>query len=153
MKMLSRTDGFMFYGELGVDFFSTSELLYPNMETGVQLIRTRPIFYMISDNTNVGLGIVDCSFYTRRIALKDDYHRERMHMLAYAPVELNYMETLAKTFNNPIRQKQFFQGNIFNNTPVRRIAIALNTFSAFTGSYTENHFGHQQFDLRQIRIH
>ena len=26
-KMLSRPDGFMFYGKLGVDFFSTSELL------------------------------------------------------------------------------------------------------------------------------
>ena len=32
MKMLSRLDGFMLYGELGVDFFSTSELLYPNMK-------------------------------------------------------------------------------------------------------------------------
>ena len=27
MKMLSRPDGFMLYGKLGVDFFSTSELL------------------------------------------------------------------------------------------------------------------------------
>ena len=31
MKMLSRPDGFMLYGKLGFDFFSTSELLYPNM--------------------------------------------------------------------------------------------------------------------------
>ena len=32
MKMLSRPDGFMLYGRLGVDFFSTSELLLPNMK-------------------------------------------------------------------------------------------------------------------------
>ena len=32
MKMLSRTDGFLLYGELGVDFFSTSDLLYPKMK-------------------------------------------------------------------------------------------------------------------------
>ena len=31
MKLLSRPDGFMLYGKLGIDFFSTSELLYPNM--------------------------------------------------------------------------------------------------------------------------
>ena len=31
MKMVSRPDGFMLYGKLGFDFFSTSELLYPNM--------------------------------------------------------------------------------------------------------------------------
>ena len=30
MKLLSRSDGFMLYGKLGIDFFSTSELLHPN---------------------------------------------------------------------------------------------------------------------------
>ena len=88
MKLLSRPDGFMLYGKLGIDFVSTSELLYPNMKFRLRLIRARPNFYMISDNPNVSLGIVDCSFYTRLIALKDDYHKKRMDMLAYAPVEL-----------------------------------------------------------------
>ena len=82
MKMLSRPDGFMLYGKLGVDFCSTSELLYSYMKVRVRLIRARPNFYMISDNPNVSLGIVDCSFYTRRIALKDDYHKKRMVMIA-----------------------------------------------------------------------
>ena len=107
---------------------------------------------MISDNPNVSLGIVDCSFYTRRIALKDDYHRKRMDMLAYTPVEFNYLETLAKTFIIPARQNHFIQENIFNNAPVRRIAIAMKTKSAFSGSYTENPFWYQPFDLKQIRI-
>ena len=62
MKLLSRPDGFMLYGKLGMDFFSTSELLYPNMKIRLRLIRARPNFYMISDNPNVSLGIVDCSF-------------------------------------------------------------------------------------------
>ena len=87
MKLLSRPDGFMLYGRMGIDFFSTSELLYANMKIRLRLIRARPNFYMISDNPNVSLGIVDCSRYTRRIALKDDYHKKRMDLLAYAPVE------------------------------------------------------------------
>ena len=33
MKLLSRPDGFILYGNLGIDFFSTSELLFPNMKT------------------------------------------------------------------------------------------------------------------------
>ena len=61
MKLLSRPDGFMLYGKLGIDFFSTSELLYPIIKFGLRLIRARPNFYMISDNPNVSLGIVDCS--------------------------------------------------------------------------------------------
>ena len=107
---------------------------------------------MISDNPNVSLVIVDCSLYTPRIALKDDYRKKRMDMLAYTPVEFNYLETIAKNFIIPAGQNQFIQKNIVNNAPVRRIAIAMNTNSAFTGSYTENPFWYQQFDLRQIRI-
>ena len=82
---------------------------------------------MISDNPNVSLGIVDCSFYTRRIDFKDDYHKKQMDMIAYTPVVFNFLETLAKYFIIPPRQNQFVQENIFNNAPVRRIAIAMNT--------------------------
>ena len=87
MKLPSRPDGFMLYGKLGIDFFPTSELLYTNTKIRLRPTRARPNFYMISDNPNVKLGIVDCSLYTRRIALKDDYHKKRMDMLTYAPVE------------------------------------------------------------------
>ena len=110
------------------------------MKVRLRLIRARLNFYMISDNPNVSLGIVDCSLYNRRIALKDDYHRKRMDMIAYTPVEFFCLETLAKTFIIPARQSQFIQENIFNNAPGRRIAIAMNTNCAFTGSYTENQF-------------
>ena len=152
MKLLSRPDGFMLYGKLGIDFFSTSELLYPNMKIRLRLIRTRPNFYMNSDNPNVSLGIVDCLVYTRRIAFKDDYHKKRTDILAYSAVEYIYLENLTKTFIIPARQNQFIQENIFNKAPIRRVAIAMNTNSAFTGSFTENPFWYQQFDLRQIRI-
>ena len=75
-----------------------------------------------------------------------------MDMLAYTPVEFNYLETLAKIFFIPARQNQFIQENVFNNAPVRRIAIAMNTNSAITGSSTENPFWYQQFSLRRIRL-
>ena len=110
------------------------------MKIRLRLIRTRPNFYMNSDNPNVSLGIVDCSLYTRRIALKDDYHKKQMHMLAYTPVEFNFLETLAETYIIPARQNQFIQENIFNKAPVCMIAIAKRSNSAFTGSNTENTF-------------
>ena len=149
--MLLRSDGFTLYVKLSVGFFTTSELLYPNMKIGIRLIRARPNFYKISDNPIVSLGIVDCSLHTRRIGLKEDYYKKEINIFACAPVEYNYMETLAKTFIIPSSQNQFIQENIFNNAPFRRIAIAMNTNSACSGSFTENPFWYQQFDLRQIR--
>ena len=62
------------------------------------------------------------------------------------------MEIPAKTFIIPARQNRLIQENIFNNAPVRLLAITMNTNSAFKGSYTENAFWYQQFDLRQIKI-
>ena len=122
------------------------------MKIRLRLSRARPNFYMISDHPNVCLGIVDCSLYTRRIALKNDYHKKRMDMLAYTPVEFNYLEILAKILIIPARQNQIIQENIFNRAPVPRVAIAMNTNSVFTGYYTGNPFWYQQFELRQFRI-
>ena len=73
-------------------------------------------------------------------------------MLAYAPVKYNDSETLAKTFVIPAMQNQLSQENIFNNAPIRRVAIEMNKNSVFTGSSTENPFWYQQFDLGQFRI-
>ena len=75
-----------------------------------------------------------------------------MSQLAYAQVEYNYMQTLAKIFIIPARQNQFFQENRFNNAPIRRIAIAKNSNSAFIGSFAENLFRYQQFNMRETRI-
>ena len=97
------------------------------MKNRLGLIRARSKFYMISDNPNVSLGSADRSLYSRRIALKNDYHKKRMDKLAYTPVEFKYLETYEKTFIIPARHNQLIQENIFNNAPVRRIAISIRT--------------------------
>ena len=60
--MVSRPDGFVLYGKLGVEISSTSELLYPSMKLTLQKIRTRPNFYMISDSPNVVLELLVVHF-------------------------------------------------------------------------------------------
>ena len=138
-KMLSRPDGFMLHGKLGVDFFSTSELLYPNMKIRLRLVRAKPSFYMSSENPNVSLGIVHCSLNTRRFALRDDYHKKLHACLHSCAVQL--FETLANIFITPARLNQFTQENIFNKAPVRRNVIARNTNSAFTDLILKIHSG------------
>ena len=56
------------------------------------------------------------------------------------------------TFIILARQNQFIQEIFSNIAPVRRIANARNTNSAFTASFTENPLWYQLFGLRQIRI-
>ena len=42
MKMLTRHNGFLSYGRLGDDFFSTSDFSNPEMKIRLRLIRLRP---------------------------------------------------------------------------------------------------------------
>ena len=107
LRMLTSPDCFMLYGKVGVDSFSTSDLLYPRIKVKLRLIRARPNFCRISDNLNVSLGIVDCLLYTCHFALKHDYGKKQMDMVDYTPVECNYLETLAKACNAPVGQKEF----------------------------------------------
>ena len=130
IKMFSRPAGLMLYGKLGINFFTTSEILYPNMKVRIRLIRTRTNFHMISDNPNVSLGIVDCSLYNRRITLKDDYHKKRMDMLANRPVDYNNLETLAKTLSFlldriNLYKKKFSTMHQYDELPYRRTQILL----------------------------
>ena len=136
MKLLTVREGFIMYGKLGVDFFSTFELLYPNIKIRLRVIRARHNFYMVSDNPNENPGVVDCSFYTRRIALKDENHKKRTDMLAYITGEFNYLETLAITFNVSATEDQIIRESFFNNVPFRRIANAKKTNLVFLGSQT-----------------
>ena len=75
------------------------------MKTRLRLRTGRPHFYMISENLNIGLGIVYCSLYSRCIALSDDNHKKLMHMLSYTPVEYNCLETLAKKISSFLPDK------------------------------------------------
>ena len=68
-------------------------------------------------------------------------------MLAYIRVELNLLEALSNEFISPASKNQFVQEIIFNTSPARRIAIAMNTKSGFIESKTENPICYQQFNL------
>ena len=142
---------FSLYGRrLVIDWFTCEKLLLPNTKVRIKLIRARPNFYMLSDNPNVSLKIVDCSLFTRRVLVAEPNHHNLQWNLEREPAQYNYMETIARTFIIPSSQNQFIQENIFNNAPIRRIAAAMNTNSTAAGSFHENPFSYQQFHLRGL---
>ena len=138
---------FSLYGRLALDLLTCEKLLLANTKVRFKLIRARPNFYMLSDNPNVSLKIVDCSFFTRRFIVAELNHQNLQWNLVRETAHYNYMETVARTFINPCRQNQFLQENIFNNAPIRRIAVAMNTNLAVAGSFHENPFSYQLFHL------
>ena len=107
---------------------------------------------MLSDKPNVSLKIVHCWLFTRRVLVAELKHQYLQWNLERESAQYNYMETIARTFIFPSRQNQFIQENIFNNAPIRRVAVAMNTNSAVAGSFYENPFSYRRFHLGELRI-
>ena len=149
-KVLGSGITFSLYGRLAIDLFTCEKFLLPKTKVRIKLIRARTNFYMLSDNPNVSLKIVDCSLFTRRILVAEPNHQYLQWNLEREPAQYNYMETIARTFIIPSRQNQFIPENVFNNAPIRRIAVAMNINSAGAGSFHENPFNYQQFHLREL---
>ena len=95
---------------------------------------------MLSDNPNVSLKIVVFLLFTRRILVAERNHQYLQWNLEIIPAQYNYMKTIARTFIIPSRQNQFLQENIYNNAPIRTIAVGMITKSAAAGSFHENLF-------------
>ena len=82
---------------------------------------------MLSDNSNVSLKIVDCSLFTRKILVAEPNHQYWQWNMEREPAQYNNRETIARIFITPSLQNQFIPENIFNNAPIRRKAVAMNT--------------------------
>ena len=101
---------FSLYGRLAIDLFTCEKLLLPKTKVRNKLIRARPNSYMLTDNPNVTLKIVDCSLFTRRILVAEPNHQYLQWNLEREPLaHSNYMETIARTFIISSRQNQFVQ--------------------------------------------
>ena len=107
---------FSLYGRLAIDLFTCENLLLPKtkIRIRIKLIRVRPNFYMLSDNPNVTLKIVDCSLFTRRILAAEPNHQYLQWNLEREPAHYNYMETLARAFIIPFVKNSLFRRKMFS---------------------------------------
>ena len=71
-NLLSKHVAFVFFENMDVDLLSTTELLYPNMQVELQIIKARRGCHMISNNPIVSVRIAASSPYTRCFVLKGD---------------------------------------------------------------------------------
>ena len=97
MKSRSRAYGSMLYGKIRLDIFSTFELFYPKMENRLRISIDWPKFHMIVANPISVIELLIVRFAIVVLLSRTIIMKKRMNMLAYDPVEVNYLETLANT--------------------------------------------------------
>ena len=150
-RKVKKNEDICFYGKLAIDIFTCDKLLLPSVKIRLRFVRSRPNFYIINQNKKFSCSILQASLFTRQVVIEDRIFKDLHSSLQLGPARYNFSEVLAKTFVIPNGQNQYIHENIFNNAPIRRLAIAMNTNTAFTGSLKTNRFHYQKFNLRSIR--
>ena len=141
------------YGPLAVDLFTCGKLLLPNVNVRIRLIRSRPQFYLFTDSTEeIQVKITAASLFSRQVAIDEHKLLEIKSNIRKQPAAYNYIESVPKTYIIPKGQNQFIQENIFNNGPIRSLAIAMQINGSFTGQKKENPFNYRKFGLREVKI-
>ena len=154
------------FGKLAVDLFNCDKLLIPNSAMRITMIKSNPNFCLIT-TTNVpnpadnvqgkpkyySVKFLRAKLHVRQMNVTEPIHRSINNALAKGPARYTYPEINPKTFIIPAGQNSFIKENVFNNAPIRRIAIAMNTNADFTGSLASNPYHYQKFDLREIKIY
>ena len=149
------------FGKLGVDFFNCEKLLIPNTDIRITLIKSNSNFCLISstpkDKTDASLNdyaiqFVRASLHVRQMNVSESVHRSINNALVKGPARYTFPDFQTKTFIIPAKQNQFIRENVFNNEPIRRLAVAMNTNANFTGTLEHNPFHYRKFGLREIKI-
>ena len=141
----------MSYGKLGIDFFSTSELLYPNMKIRLRLITARLNFYMELEPTSVlELWIAHFTLVvllSRMIITKREWTCSPMllwNTIIWRPWQRHSSKLRDKTNS--------FKKTISTMLPFVESRLQLAQTLPLLIFFNENPFWYQQFDLAQIRI-
>jgi hypothetical protein len=143
------------YGRLSVDFFTCDKLLLPNVALRIKLVRNHNDFVIISEGAtkHYTIQIADANLYVRKMTVSDHVLGSIERVLLKTPAMYKYTEVLPKTFIIPAGQNSWKHEDVFMKEPIRRVAIAMNTNTAFGASNISNPFNYQKFDLRQITIY
>lgn len=151
-NMVKSEKEIIMYGRLAIDAFTTNTYLRPGVKVRVKFTRSRSNFYFITDQPQYKLKFNHASLFTRNVTATDDELNRVMKQLEKEPARYNFFECDAKSWIIPTGQNRIVLENVFNNAPIRRLAIAMGTNAAIAGESRLNPFHYQKFGLREIRI-
>ena len=152
----------MLYGNYGVNFFSTSELLYPNMKVQLRLIRATLVSTKLAQASTLVLELSIVHFtlvvlISRMIITRNEWTCSLILLWISTVRKLlqrlsSFLPSKTSSFKKTFSTKLPFYLFFFPITPSLSTATEDFCFHNTMSSDSEKRFCHQQFDLRHIRI-
>jgi hypothetical protein len=140
-------------GRLDVDILGQNKFLLNGMSIGINLIRAKPAFCLMSDgNTAFNVKITDATLLVRRMKLSQPVLIALEKVLLTTTAKYPTTRVEMKSYTVPPGLLTFNMDNIFmGQLPVRLICVMTSNESV-SGNYKKNPFNFQHYNLNFLNI-
>ena len=144
-------------GDLYDDIFECQRYILPSVEARLKLVRSPNELNIWCTDENKDKGyktIVETAIlYTKKHILVQDIRELHLRQLEKTPAIYPYIKSELKTFLIPKSSQSSVSENIFSTSKLPfRIILGLVKTSSFNGSYSENPYSFQTFDMSSMKI-
>ena len=143
-------------GRLHTDITHQTRYILPGVRVKIRLIPTRRTFHLMKDAAvaeDVRAIITRASLFVRKLKLNPAVGLAHEKTLLKATAKYPIKRVVIKTFSIPTGNFGIIQDNLFlSQTPTRLVMGVVRT-SAFNGSYTENPFNFQNYDINFVSLY
>lgn len=140
-------------GPIHADLFNQPRFLLNNVELRIKLTRNRDAFMIMSPTRSERFVILDATLYVRKVKLSPSVLLAHASALESAPARypITRVDVKTETITQGVQSKSI--PNLHIGQVPKRIVIGFVTNTAFNGSYTENPFNFQHFNLSYLALY
>ena len=141
-------------GKIPVDVFTCDKLLLPGVAVRLRLVKASDDFLIISDDNDKHYKVVihEAYLYVRKLRVTEAVIMAIEKTLLTHPAMYKYTEMVSRSLLIGNGVRTFVDDKVFQNEPIRRMAVVMNTNAAFNDSNRYNPYHYQKFNLTEITV-
>lgn len=150
---LSRT--FDMEGPLYVDCFYLDKYLINGVDVQLRLFRSKTEFVLMSKEASptYKVTILDAIFKACKVKVDSAIQVNHTNTILKTPARYNYLKTDVKMTTISEKTSEFFWDDVWNGKRPSKVFVTFVKQSAVNGSYTDNPFNFEHFDLSEIVLY
>lgn len=142
-------------GKIHGDLFFSERYLPSDCSLRLRLVRNKDAFCLMSNEAAPAyrLQIESCKIYVRKVRISPSVFVAHAKALEHGNMKYPIRRALVKTFTVTQGLLNFTHENVFTGQLPSRVVVGFVTNDAFNGSYAQNPFNFQHFNLSQLKVY
>ena len=142
-------------GPLYLDCFYLDKYLINGVDVQLRMFRSRNEFVVMSKEAgaNYKVTILDAVFKACKIKVDSAVLLNHASIITKTPARYNYLKTDVKMTTIAANTSEFYWDDVWNGKRPSRMYVTFVSQAAVNGSYTENPFNFQHFNLSEIVLY